>query len=90
MAGKANQMKWRGGVKWASSPHVGMESQRSTTLMQNAPTYQEVPALTMEGWLYTLQSSQAKMTAKQKQQSMRSCSFKEWGVVHTDPLKPFI
>ena len=29
-AGKANQME--GGVKWESSPHVGMESQRSTTL----------------------------------------------------------
>ena len=37
MAGKANQTK--GGVKWESSPHVRMESQRSTTLMQNAPTY---------------------------------------------------
>ena len=80
-----------GGVKWESSPHVGMESQRSTTLVQNAPTYlQEVPTLTMEGWLYTLQISQAKMTANQKRQSMRSCSFKEWGDVHMDPLKPFI
>ena len=27
-----------GGVKWESSPCVEMESQRSTTLMQNAPT----------------------------------------------------
>ena len=42
MAGKANQME--GGVKQESSPHVRMESQRSTTLMQNAPTYlREVP-----------------------------------------------
>ena len=30
--------------------------------MQNAPTYQEVPTLNLEGWLYTLQSSQAEMT----------------------------
>ena len=29
-----------GGVKWESSPHVGMESQRSTTPMQNAPTFE--------------------------------------------------
>ena len=65
MAGKANQTK--GGVKWEISPHVRMESQRSTTPMQNAPTYlREVPTPTMEGWLYTLQSSQAKMTANQK------------------------
>ena len=32
MAGKTNQTE--GGVKWESSPHVRMESQRSTTLMQ--------------------------------------------------------
>ena len=83
--GQPNEME--GGVKWASSPCVGMESQRSTTPMRNAPTYREVSTPTMEGWIYTLQSSQAKMTAKQKQQSMRSCSFKEWGVVHTEPLK---
>ena len=30
--------------------------------MQNAPTHREVPALIMEGWHYTLQSSQAEMT----------------------------
>ena len=62
MAGKANQME--GGVKWESSPCVRMESQKSTTLTQNAPTYQEVPTATMEGWLYTLQSNQAKVTAQ--------------------------
>ena len=39
MAGKANQMKW-GGVKWASSLHVGVEGHWSTTLTWNAPTYQ--------------------------------------------------
>ena len=40
---------------------------RSTTLMRNAPTYiREVPTLTMEGWLYTLQSSPSNMTIKQK------------------------
>ena len=61
------------------------ESKGLPTLMQNAPTYQEVPTLTMEGWLYTLQSSQAKMTAKQKQQSTRSGSFKEWGVYIQTP-----
>ena len=82
-AGKANQME--GGVKQESSPHVGMESQRSTTLMRNAPTYREVPTPTMEGWLYTLQSSQAKMTANEKRQSMRSCSFKEWGCAYGPP-----
>ena len=61
MAGKANQME--GGVKWECSPHVRMENQRSTTLTQNALTYQEVPTPTMKGWLYTLQSNQAKVTA---------------------------
>ena len=76
MAGKANQIKWRGS-EMGKQPHVGMESQRSTTLMQNAPTYREAPTPTMEGWLYTLQSSQAKVTANKKQQSMRLCSFKE-------------
>ena len=85
-AGKANQTD--GGVKWESSPHVGMESQRSTTPMRNAPTYlREVPTPTMEGWLYTLQSSQAKMTANQKRQSMRSCSLKECGVCAYRPPK---
>ena len=88
MAGKANQME--GGVKRESSPHVGMESQRSTTSTQNAPTYQEVPTLTMEGWCYALQSNQAKVTANQKKHSMRSCSLKEWGDVYTDPLKQTI
>ena len=51
-----------GGVKWASSLCVRMEGHWSTTLMWNAPTYQEVPTLIMEGWHYTLQSSQAEMT----------------------------
>ena len=74
-----------GGVKWESSPHVRMESQRSTTLTQNALTYLEVPTPTMEGWLYTLQSNQAKMTANQKRQSMRSCSLKEWEVFKQTP-----
>ena len=61
MAGKANKMKW-GGVKWASSPCVGVKGHRSTTSTWNAPTYQEVPTPILEGWLYTLQSSQAEMT----------------------------
>ena len=61
MAGKANQKK-QGGVKWASGLHVRMEGHQSTTSMQNAPTYQEVPTPIMEGWHYTLQSSQAEMT----------------------------
>ena len=51
-----------GGVKWASSPHVGVKGHGSTTLMLNAPTYQEVPTLNLEAWHYTLQSSQAEMT----------------------------
>ena len=66
-----------GGVKWESSAHVRMENQRSTTKTQNALTYREVPTPTMEGWLYTLQSNQAKVTANQKRQSTRSCSLKE-------------
>ena len=78
MAGKANKMKW-GGVKWASSPHVGMEGQRSTTSMQNAPTYREVPTPIMEGWLHTLQSSQAEMTEH------KVVLFKRKRGVHTDP-----
>ena len=45
--GRQGQLNEMGGVKWASSPHVGMESQRSTTPMQNAPTYREVPTPTM-------------------------------------------
>ena len=50
-----------GGVKWESSPHVGMESQWSTTPTQNAPTYlRKVPTQTMEGWLYTLQKAKQK------------------------------
>ena len=60
-AGKANQMKQEG-VKWASSSHVGVKGQRSTTSMWNAPAYREVPTPIMEGWLHALQSSQAEMT----------------------------
>ena len=60
--GRQGQQNEMGGVKWASSPHVRVEGQRSTTSMQNAPTYQEVPTPILEGWLYTLQSSQAEMT----------------------------
>ena len=52
--------------KW---PRVGMESQRSTTPKQNAPPYREVPTLTMEGWLYTLQSSQANKAKPSKRVS---------------------
>ena len=51
-----------GGVKWASNPSVRVKGQRSTTSKQNAPTYREVPTLILEGWLYTLQSSQPEMT----------------------------
>ena len=58
--GQPNEMEGR--VKWASSQHVRMEGQRSTTSMQNAPTYQEVPTLILEGWHSTLQNSQAEMT----------------------------
>ena len=47
MAGKANEME--GGVKWESSPHVGMENQRSTTPTRNALTYREVPTPDYEG-----------------------------------------
>ena len=38
--------------------HVGVEGHWPTTLMQNAPTHQEVPTPIIEGWHYTLQSSQ--------------------------------
>ena len=78
MAGKANQMK-QGGVKQASSPHVGMEGHWSTTSTQNAPTYQEVPTPIMEGWLHTFQSSQAEMTEH------NVMLFKRKRGVHTDP-----
>ena len=57
--GQTNEM---GAVKRANSPCVRMEGHWSTTSMWNAPTYQEVPTLIMEGWLHTLQSSQAEMT----------------------------
>ena len=60
--GRQGQQNEMGGVKWASSPHVRVEGQSSTTSMQNAPTYREVPTPILEGWLYTLQSSQAEMT----------------------------
>ena len=59
---RQGQQTVMGGVKWASSPHGGVEDQRSTTLTRNAPTYQEVPTLILEGYLHTLQSSQAEMT----------------------------
>ena len=49
--GQPNEM---GGVKWASSPCVGVEGHWSATLMQNAPTHQEVPTPIMEGQHYTL------------------------------------
>ena len=51
-----------GGVKQASSPHVRVNGHRSTTLTWNAPTYQEVPALNLEGWPYTFKAAKQKMT----------------------------
>ena len=51
--GRQGQPKEMGGVKQASSPHVGVEGHWSTTSMQNAPTYREVPTLIMGGQLYT-------------------------------------
>ena len=60
--GRQGQINEMGGVKWASSPRVGMEGQRSTTSMWNAPTYQEVPTPIMEGWHCTLQSSHTETT----------------------------
>ena len=74
--GQPNEM---GGVKWASSLHVGMEGQWSTTLMRNAPTNQEVPTLSLEGWHCTLQSSQAETT------EYEVVLFKRKRGVHTDP-----
>ena len=42
----------------------------------------------MEGWFYTLQAAKQRNDSQLEKQSMRSCSFKEWGVcVDTDPLK---
>ena len=38
-----------------------------------------------EGWLYAFQSSQTNITPKWKTQSMRSCSFKQWGVYIQTP-----
>ena len=60
--GRQGQQNEMGGVKWASSPPVRVKGHRCTTSMQNAPTYREVPTLNLEGWLYTLQSSQAETT----------------------------
>ena len=60
--GRQGQPNEMGGVKWGSSPCVGMEGHWSITSTWNAPTYREVPTPIMEGWHYTLQSSQAKMT----------------------------
>ena len=61
MAGKANQMKWG---KWNGQvAHVlGWRAIGLPTSMWNSPPYWEVPTLIMEGWHYTLQSSQTKMT----------------------------
>ena len=50
--GRQGQPNEMGEVKWANSLHVGVEGHWSTTAMQNAPTYQEVPTLIMEGCLY--------------------------------------
>ena len=60
--GRQGQPNKMGGVKWASSLHVGVEGHWFTTLMWNASTYREVPTPIMEGQHYTLQSSQAEMT----------------------------
>ena len=48
--GRQGQQNEMGGVKQASSPHVGVEGQRSTTLTQNAPTYREIPTPILEGF----------------------------------------
>ena len=48
---QARPTKWNGGSKMGKQPHVRVEGQRSTTLMQNAPTY--------GGMALYLQSSQA-------------------------------
>ena len=60
MAGKANKMKW-GEWNGQAAHMLGWRAKRSTTLMQNAPTYREVPTPILEGMVYTLQSSQAEM-----------------------------
>ena len=73
--GRQGQPNEMGGVKWASSPHVGVESHWSTTSMQNAPTNREIPTLIMEGWHYTLRSSQTKMTENEVMLLKR----KRWG-----------
>ena len=56
--GRQGQINETGGVKQVSNPCVGVEGYWPTTLMQNAPTHQEVPTPIIEGWHYTLQSSQ--------------------------------
>ena len=54
MAGKAKQ-KHKGGVKQVSSSHVAVRRQNEpATLMQNAPTSPEVPALIVEEWYCAL------------------------------------
>ena len=60
--GRQGQPNELGGVKWASSHHVGVEGHWSTTSMQNAPTHQEVPTLIVEGQHYTFKAAILKMT----------------------------
>ena len=56
--GRQGQINEMGGVKEASNPCVRVESHWPTTSMWNAPTHREVPTPILEGWHYTLQSSQ--------------------------------
>ena len=58
--GRQGQPNEMGGVKWASSPHVGVEGHWSTTSTRNAPTYRQVPTPIMEGWHYTLKAAKLK------------------------------
>ena len=56
--GRQGQINEMGGVKWVSNLHVRVEGHWPTTSMQNAPAHREVPTPIIEGWHYTLQSSQ--------------------------------
>ena len=61
--GRQGQQTVKGSEWNGQAAHdVGVKGHRSNTSMQNAPTYWEVPTPNLEGWLYTLQSSQAEMT----------------------------
>ena len=56
--GRQGQINEMGGVKQVSNPHVGVKGQLVYHLDLECSCHQEVPTPMIEGWHYTLQSSQ--------------------------------